>query len=226
MFKILLNIACILYAYIYIYLYSQDGDVVMAINPLLLAAIPQVSGGLINAFIKPPELPDLFTPAVQEAARARGRVQELLSNQNNTLESALAATGATGSAGAGQREALIRASTGAVSDIDAKLADIITNAGNQQRRAEFENALMRYNSRQQAVSQLANVGTSLVALNSLQNGGVGNVPTTSGPTPTELSLLNTAAQGARTLPEDFQFDTTGLTPRVDPSTGRITFGGV
>lgn len=202
---------------------------VLSINPLLLAAGIQVGAGVINAVQKRPDPPDLFTPAVRQATRARGRVAELLERQGSTLDASLAASGVTGSGGAGQREALIRASTGAIADIDASVADLVTEAGNRQRQVEFNDALQRFQGRQQGVSDLANAGTSILALSQLGEGqGVAipgpspGVPAAPDPIANQVVQLNQDAAAARTLPEGF--DMNPLRPKVDPMTGRISFG--
>lgn len=208
----------------------------LSINPLLLAAGIQTGAGIVNLLQKRPDPPDVFSPAVRESLRSRARVEDTLSRQGDVLGSQLAAAGATGSGGAGQREALIRASSGVIADIDASLADLITNAGNQQRQLQFQDELSRFNATQNAVSQIANAGTSILSLNQLANNqqaqqGV-SVP---GPNPavqptpaldplaSQVAELNQSALAARTLPAGF--DPNPLTPKVDPLTGRITFGG-
>jgi hypothetical protein len=197
---------------------------VVGINPLLVAAGIQAGAGLASRFLGPrPSPPDIFTPAVREAERSRSRILELLEQQSGDLESVLAARGATGSGGAGDREALIRAASGAVSDIDASLADIITDAGNRQRELEFQDRLSRFQSRQQGLAQLANVGSSLFSLSQLTNAPTQTIEASAGPSPQQIDLLNIAAQSSRTLPENFEIE--ALTPRVNPLTGLVDFGG-
>lgn len=199
------------------------------INPLLVALGIQAGGGIINALQRPPETPDLFTPQLREAQRARSRVQELLERQGGNLDANLSAAGVTGSGGAGQRESLIRASTGAIADIDAQLADLVTQAGNNQRNLEFQQASSRFNNRQQAVSQLADAGTSLFSLSQLQGDplpeqvAADSVVRSVDPLAQQVAQLNVDADGARTLPEGFSMNP--LVPMVDPMTGRISFGG-
>lgn len=202
------------------------------INPLLAAALIQGGAGLVNAIQDRPEVPDVFSPALREAGRSRARILELLQRQGANLDSSLAAVGATGSGGAGQREALIRSSTGAVADIDASVADLLTQAGNQQRQLQFNDALQTFQSRQNAVAELANAGTGIVALQQLGQTQGSAIP---GPSPgvattpqidplaADVAQLNTDAMAARTLPEGFLVNP--LIPKVNPSTGRISFGG-
>ncbi len=198
---------------------------IFGINPLLIAGGFQLAGGLASLLRKPPKAPDFFSPAVNEALRSRGRVQELLERQGGILEANLAARGVSGSGGAGDREALIRAATSGVADIDATLADLITNAGNRQRQAEFDIAQQRFANRQQAISQLANAGTSIATLSATTGTPLfssGN-PIAVGPSAQAVTDVNVQSQLARTLPEGF-FSPQELRPSVDPLTRIINFG--
>lgn len=197
------------------------------INPLAIALGIQGLTGAVGLLRRPPSVPDVFTPATREAIRSRQRVQETLQEQSNILNSNLRAVGATGSGGSAQRERLARAAGSTLSNIDASLADIVTNAANQQRSLEFQNASQRFNSSQQALSNIGDAATSVLTLSNLQ----GSVPneldldtstpglnfSPSGPTPTTgVNPLDINLQ-SRSVPS--------LSPRVDPITGKIVFGG-
>jgi len=198
------------------------------LNPLIVAGAIQGATGLVGLLRRPPKPPDVFTPALRQATRARNRVFETLGEQSENLEAQPRARGATGSGGSADREALIRASSSTVADIDASLADLITQAGNQQRQLEFQDRSQRFASSQQALASLGNAATSIFTLSQLQGSGATGdfqanptpqlsfVP--SGPTPaTELNPLEVGIRGGRSLPS--------LAPTVDPNTGRIVFGG-
>lgn len=187
------------------------------VNPLLVAAGIQAVTGIASSLKKRPDVPDVFSPAVRESIRSRDRITELLERQSGNLDAQLAARGATGSGGAANREALIRSASSSVSDIDAQLADVITNAGNRQRELEFRDQTARFNNRQQAISQIGNAATTAFTLSQLQAGG--GVDSLGEVLPTGQPVIN---QVQPTIPQGF--DITAISPSVNPLTRSISFG--
>lgn len=195
----------------------------LGVNPLLVAAAIQGGAGLVSSLLRRPDVPDAYTPALAEARRGRARIQELLDNRLQNLEATQAARGVTGSGGAGEREAIMRAAGSTVADIDASLADMITEAGNRQRMLEFQDAQAQYNARQQGISQLANAAGSAYSLNQLLN-----AQTTSDPmgasAPPIASPPPVPSQSSGPNDGKSLFFVDPLVPTVNPLTGAVTFG--
>lgn len=144
----------------------------MPIDPvtasILFSAGTTVLGKILGG---KPKIPDLLTPAVNEAQNALRTVEEQQVRAEGRLEAEAAAQGVGSfSGGTAAREALSRASGSAFADIRASAMDTVANARQQQELIETQIKNQERERTLQGFANLGSAGSTALALKSLQPG--------------------------------------------------------
>lgn len=137
----------------------------MAVPPQLIAAGIQIGGGLLAKELVggAPQL-DLAQIVGAEASRRRGETITGMDAQTDRFMGEAAAAGVTaGAALAGTNEAVRRQNQDALADLDASVADIVSQAIRQEQLQNFQNQYDRWNSQSQGLADILTVGGSALA---------------------------------------------------------------
>ena len=161
---------------------AQGRAVYAALSPLVTAGLIQAgttaAGWAADKYLnEDPDVPDYSADVLAQYEREAQRLDNALRRRQNQLEADLAATGATGSAGAAQRGQLYESANNAQLDLAAKRADAVTAAENREKALRHQRQMRESQARSQGISDLVGgVGNlaSMYAFNNVGSGSGGN----------------------------------------------------
>lgn len=143
-----------------LYSLPTSENIYMAIDPLTIAALASAASGAIGAArnAQRPDVPDFQSEAAISGRAARNR---LIRAQEKSLDNLIDTQLSGGLQGASLTESVIGASTDALADIDARIAQSVAQAGNRERAAQFAADTERFQGTNKSISNILQAGTLL-----------------------------------------------------------------
>jgi len=128
----------------------------MALASTLVPLGVELAGAAASRlFADRPETPNIVRPATEEVENQQRELRENLAANTDELEADLAARGVTGSGGSTQRQDIFESAASAGAELNARAADIISDAVQRQRMLEFRNQRQEARNRAQGITSLA-----------------------------------------------------------------------